>query len=82
MKKLTRFAMRLKKCRIERKITQAQLAQHLGLTLRHYQRIEHCEVNTSAIVLLELSNYFNISIDYLLGRTDDPKLHQLRSKEC
>lgn len=74
MNELQQFSNRLKACRLEKRNTQTQLAESLGLTLRHYQRIEHCEVVTSAIILIKLADYFNVSIDYLVGRTDNPQI--------
>ena len=31
--------------------------------------------------LIKIANYFNVSVDYLLGRTDDPKIHYLNEKQ-
>lgn len=64
------FGARLKELRKERKVKQAELAKLLGLTLRQYQRTEYGEVNVPALTLCTLADYFGVTADYLLGRSD------------
>lgn len=67
------FKQRLKELRKKQGITQEQLAQILGLersTIGKYEGKK--EVIPSAEVLNDIADYFEVSIDYLLGRTDDP----------
>jgi transcriptional regulator with XRE-family HTH domain len=67
------FKQRLKELRKKHGITQEQLAQILGLersTIGKYEGKK--EVIPSAEVLNDIADYFEVSIDYLLGRTDDP----------
>ena len=40
--------------------------------MQHYQRIEYGKVNLPATTLLFLADYFGVTTDYLLGRTDRP----------
>lgn len=39
----------LQKARLEKKMTQQEMADKLGLTLRHYQKIEYAEIGGSLI---------------------------------
>ena len=68
--KLEKFSERIKELRKEKGLKQAEMAVLLGCTDRHYQRIEHGEVNLPSLDLLFLADYFEVSMDYLLGRTD------------
>ncbi len=67
------FGKRLKQLRSEKGIKQIDMAKLLDVTDRHYQRMEYGKVNVSALTLITLSNYFNVSTDYLLGLTDNPE---------
>ena len=69
--KLPRFSGRLKELRKEKGLKQVEMAELLGLTETHYQRIEYGWINVSATTLELLADYFDVSTDYLLGRSDD-----------
>lgn len=53
--------------------SQTEVANGSYLSLRQYQRIENNESEPKLTALLSLADYFNVSLDYLVGRTDDPK---------
>lgn len=64
------FSERLKALRKEKGNTQREMALFIEKTERHYQDIEAGKINISSMMLLKLSDYFEVSADYLLGRTD------------
>lgn len=64
------FGMRLKELRKQKKATQLEMAELLGCTDRHYQRMEYGKVNISILTLIRLADYFGVSTDYLLGREE------------
>ncbi|MCL2562842.1 MAG: helix-turn-helix domain-containing protein [Oscillospiraceae bacterium] len=66
------FSDRVKELRKERKMTQRQMANVLGITERSYQRYE-AENNPNNETLIKLADYFDVSTDYLLGRSDNPR---------
>lgn len=68
------FSDRLKALRIAKGDTQVNMAKLLGCTEQHYQRFEYGKVTPNAIVIGKLADYFEVSTDYLLGRSDNPKL--------
>ena len=68
---LPSIADRLKPLRKSRKMTQAAMAKLLGCTDRHYQKIEYGKVNLPATTLIFLADYFGVTTDYLLGRTEE-----------
>ena len=71
------IAERLKILRKERGYTQQHVASGLNIGYTHYQKYEYGEKIPGRDKLIELADYFDVSIDYLLGRTDDPRLHRL-----
>ena len=64
------FGVRLKALRKERNMRQVDMAALLECTDRHYQRIEYGDINIPALTLIKLADYFNVTTDYLLGRSD------------
>lgn len=64
--------MRLKQLRKEHGITQLKLAMDLGMNQNSISRYETLEREADYSTLIALADYFNVSIDYLLERTDNP----------
>lgn len=67
--------MRLKEIRKNKKISQVKLAMELNTTQNTISRYETGEREPGIAELIKIADYFNISVDYLLERTDDPELH-------
>lgn len=68
--------MRLRELRRLKKITQAKLAMVLNMnqnTISRYETGEH-EPGISELILI--ADYFDVSIDYLLERTDNPEMNK------
>lgn len=62
---------RLRELRKERKETQEQTAKATGMALRHYQRFEAGDSLPGFDNLCALADHFEVSLDYLAGRTDE-----------
>lgn len=67
------FGERLKQLRIAKGIKQIDMAKLLDVTDRHYQRMEYGKVNVPALTLIALAEYFNVSLDYLVGCRTTPE---------
>ena len=70
------FQSRLKELRQSYKATPEYMADLLGIIKRSYQRYEALGPNgrePKFEVLLRIADYFCVSLDWLLGRTDDPR---------
>lgn len=67
--------MRLKELRKARRITQLKLAMDLNLTQNTVSRYETGEREPGIAELVRLADYFHISVDYLLERTDNPEMN-------
>ena len=66
------FPERLKLLRKERRLFQRELAEMLGLSIRGYQCYETGEHEPGVKKLIAIADYYQVSIDYLVGLTDDP----------
>ncbi len=63
---------RLRSLRLKRNYTQQYLAEILYLNIRQITRYENGEADPSGDVIARMADAFDVSADYLLGRTDDP----------
>ena len=68
--KMPEFSERLKALREEKGLKQIEMAEFLNCIGRHYQKIEHGEINIPSLTLVKLADFFDVSTDYLLGRSD------------
>lgn len=66
------YLRRLRDLREDRDLTQTQVAQLLGIRQTVYSRYERGFQNLPLEHLLFLADYYKVSTDYLLGRTNDP----------
>jgi transcriptional regulator with XRE-family HTH domain len=70
------FSERLKELRTSKGLTMQQLGANIDATKATISNFENGQKKPSLDMLIKLADYFDVSIDYLTGRTDDPKLHQ------
>ena len=73
---LTVKLMRLKELRRAKQISQVKLAIDLNLTQNSVSRYETGEREADYKTLIAIADYFNVSIDYLLGRTNNPQINR------
>ena len=64
---------RLVQLRNERHLTQKQVAEGIGLTTIAIQNYESGRRKPAYDVLIALADYFDVSLDYLVGRSSSPK---------
>lgn len=62
---------RLKELRLSNGLKQTDLAKILDMSERGYRHYELSEREPNLEMLITLADYFNVSTDYLLGRTND-----------
>ena len=65
------FSERLRKLREEKKISQLELAKFLNISQQALSKWEQNISQPDNNVLIILSNYFDVSVDYLLGKSDN-----------
>lgn len=63
---------KLRELREDRDLTQKQVGQILNMSQTGYNQYEIGKNDIPTKVLIELSKFYNTSVDYLLGLTDDP----------
>lgn len=64
------FQERLKQLRKDKKVTQVQLATHLGYFHSAVVKWEKGECEPSFDILVKIADYFGVTLDYLLGRNE------------
>lgn len=65
--------MRLKELRKARHLSQLKLAMDLNMNQNSVSRYESGTREADYKTLIAIADYFDVSIDYLLGRTENPK---------
>jgi transcriptional regulator with XRE-family HTH domain len=65
------LADRLKQLRSEKRLTQLEVAQAIGVSHAGYQKYEYSEINPRNDKIKKLANFFGVSVEYLRGETDD-----------
>jgi len=58
---------------IRKNATQQEVANAIGLSRQSYQQYEAGTRDPDTETLARIADYFNVTTDYLLGRTDDPQ---------
>lgn len=70
---MSNLGMRLKQLRHSQNVMSKTMAELLQITPRNYQRYETGEVDPPTSKTIRLADYFDVSLDYLVGRSDNPK---------
>lgn len=63
---------RLKDLREDNDLKQQQVADYLGITRSAYSNYENGIREIPLELLMKLADFYHVSVDYLLGRTDEP----------
>ena len=70
---------RLRELRKKMRLTQVDLANILGITVATYSRYEKGMFRLESGILCKVAEYYNVSVDYILMRTNDPRMYEDRS---
>ncbi|UXJ70798.1 helix-turn-helix domain-containing protein [Lysinibacillus fusiformis] len=76
------LSIRLKALRTQQRKTQQEMADLLGITRQGYAKYENNLGEPDNSTLAKLADYFEVSTDYLLGRTDNPANTQQEKDEA
>lgn len=63
---------RIRDLREDKDMNQTQVAKILGMSQTGYSKYETGENDLPTAVLIKLADFYNVSIDYILNRTDNP----------
>ena len=67
---------RIRDLREDRDMTQAQMGRILACSQRVYSNYERGDLDIPTAVLIRLADYYDVSVDYLLGMTDNPRTNR------
>lgn len=67
---MSNFALRIKELRNENALKQQEMADQFSVKLRTYQGYEYGESYPEVAKLLAIADFFDVSLDYLMGRSD------------
>ncbi len=67
---------RIRNLREDHDLKQRQLAEILNCSQRIYSNYERGDVDIPTEILIKLADYYNVSTDYILDRTDEPNFHK------
>ena len=67
---------RIQDLRTDADMSQKQLSEILHISQRSYSHYETGSRNIPVEMLIRLANYYDISVDYLVGRTDKKEMNK------
>ena len=70
------YTNRFKDIRVAKGMTQKQVADDLELSVIAIQNYENLRRKPAYDILIALADYFDVSLDYLVGRTDNPDINR------
>ena len=68
--------LRIQDLRTDADMSQKQLSEILHISQRSYSHYETGSRNIPVEMLIRLANYYDISVDYLVGRTDKKEMNK------
>lgn len=67
---------RIRNLREDHDITQIKIAGILGMSQTGYSKYETGENDIPTAILIKLADYYDVSVDYILERTNNPKINK------
>ena len=67
---------RIRDLREDSDLNQTQIAKILGMSQTGYSKYETGENDIPTAILIKLADFYNVSVDYLLGRTDKKEVNR------
>ena len=69
------YYKRIRDLREDKDLTQAQMGKILSCSQRVYSNYERGDIDIPTSTLIKLADFHKVSVDYLLNRTNDPKMN-------
>ncbi len=67
---------RIRDLREDKDMNQTEIAVYLGMSQTGYSKYETGERDIPTSILIRLADYYNVSVDYILGRTNKKEMNQ------
>ncbi len=64
---------RIRELREDHDLSQSEVAKIIGTTQQHYSKIENGKADVCGEKLIRLAEYYNVSVDYILGLVHEPR---------
>lgn len=64
---------RIRDLREDKDLTQTKMGEILSCSQRVYSNYERGDIDIPTAILIKLADFYDVSVDYILGRTDNPK---------
>ena len=68
--------VRIRDLREDKDMNQTQIATYLGMSQTGYSKYETGERDVPTSILIKLADYYGVSVDYILGRTNNKKINK------
>lgn len=69
---------RIRDLREDNDMNQTQIAAYLGMSQTGYSKYETGERDVPTSILIKLADYYDVSVDYILGRTNNKKIEYVK----
>lgn len=66
---------RIRNLREDKDLTQTEMGKILSCSQRVYSNYERGDIDIPTTTLIKLASFHDVSVDYLLNRTDNPKMN-------
>lgn len=66
-------ANRVRQCRIEARMTQEEVSGKIGVNSMTYKGYENCRSDIPLVYLVRIADLYSVSVDYLVGRSEEKK---------
>ena len=70
------YYKRIRDLREDRDLTQTDMGKVLSCSQRVYSNYERGDIDIPTATLIKIADFHNVSVDFLVGRTDNPKLNK------
>ena len=70
------YYRRIRNLREDKDLTQAEMGKILSCSQRVYSNYERGDIDIPTTTLIKLADFHNVSVDYILERTDNPMINK------
>lgn len=70
------YYRRIRDLREDKDLTQTRMGEILSCSQRVYSNYERGDIDIPTATLIKIADYHKVSVDYLLGRTDNPNINK------
>lgn len=70
------YYVRIRDLREDKDLTQKQMGEILSCSQRVYSNYERGDIDIPTNILIKIADFYNVSVDYLLNRTDNDKMNK------